>query len=125
VHALHLSEWVIVDGPVYRADKEALLASCLGFAYPSRWEGFGIAPAEAVARGVPLLATPYPFARYLADRNGALVVSADAAGLAAGLDRLGHPEVATIAAAGSRIVREDFRWDDVARSWLSQVSALL
>jgi glycosyltransferase involved in cell wall biosynthesis len=125
VGALHLADRVIVDEPVYGARKEELLATCLGFAYPSRWEGFGIAPAEAVARGVPLLATPYPFARYLGDRGGAVVVPADAAGLASGIDALLDADVAEIAAAGNRVIREDFRWEAVGRSWLNQVTALL
>jgi glycosyltransferase involved in cell wall biosynthesis len=125
VRAAGLADHVGVGEPVYGSRKEALLATCLGFAYPSRWEGFGIAPAEAVARGVPLLATPYPFAKHLAARGGAIVVPADAAGLAAGLDRLGDPEIAEMAARGSRIVREEFRWADVGRAWLDQVARLL
>jgi glycosyltransferase involved in cell wall biosynthesis len=125
VSALGLSKWVAVGGPVYGAQKEELLSRCLGFAYPSRWEGFGIAPAEAVARGVPLLATPYPLAMHLAERGGAVVVPAHAAGLASGLEQLLAADAGAIAAVGNRIIRDEFRWDDVARSWLDQVTALL
>jgi glycosyltransferase involved in cell wall biosynthesis len=123
--AAGLGDTVLVGEPVYGPRKESLLATCLGFAYPSRWEGFGIAPAEAVARGVPLLATPYPFARHLGSRGGAMVVPPDPPGLAAGLARLGDPEMAEMATRGCRIVREEFRWSDVGQTWLDQVRALL
>lgn len=125
VRAAGLTDRVAIGEPVYGPRKEALLSTCLGFAYPSRWEGFGIAPAEAVARGVPLLATPYPFAKHLAARGGALVVPADPAGLAAGLAALGDPGMAEMAARGNRVVREEFRWADVGQAWLDQVAGLL
>jgi glycosyltransferase involved in cell wall biosynthesis len=125
VRAAGLDDRVVVGEPVYGPRKEALLETCLAFAYPSRWEGFGIAPAEAVARGVPLLATPYPFAKHLGARGGAMVVPADPAGLAAGLARLGDPEIAEMAARGCRIVRDEFRWADVGRAWLDQVTRIL
>jgi glycosyltransferase involved in cell wall biosynthesis len=122
---LEIEDWVTFGGPVYGAHKEALLAACTAFVYPSRWEGFGIAPSEAVTRGVPLLATPYPFARALAERGGAIVVPATVAGLAEGLDRLAANDVRGIAAAGRRAAAAAFRWEDVARRWLATVESLL
>jgi glycosyltransferase involved in cell wall biosynthesis len=102
-----------------------LLARCAAFAYPSRWEGFGIAPGEAVARGVPLLAAPYPFARSLADAGGAFVVPATPDGLAAGIGDVVAPAAGEVGALGRRIVAEHYRWDDVARRWLRRVESLL
>lgn len=125
VGELGIDDWVSVGNPVYGREKEALLAACSAFAYPSRWEGFGIAPAEAVARGVPLLATPYPFARSLAERDGAIVVPADAGALADGLERVLGPDASVMAAAGRDTVLEHYRWPDVARTWLTRAQALL
>jgi glycosyltransferase involved in cell wall biosynthesis len=125
IETLGLARWATIGDAMYGDAKEDLLSRCAAFVYPSRWEGFGIAPGEAVARGVPLLATPYPFARSLAGQGGAIVVPAAPAALAAGLREVVHPDAAAIGAQGRRIVAEQYRWDDVARSWLRQVEPLL
>lgn len=44
-------------GPVTENNKRALLARALVFAYPSFWEGFGFPPLEAMAAGVPVVAS--------------------------------------------------------------------
>jgi glycosyltransferase involved in cell wall biosynthesis len=116
---------VSLGGPVYGDAKEHALATAAAFVYPSRWEGFGFAPAEAVARGIPLLATPYPLASYLGTRGGAIVVESTAGGLAAGLRRARTEEARRIAGAGRRIVAADFRWPRSAASWWEQVEAIL
>jgi glycosyltransferase involved in cell wall biosynthesis len=46
-----------------RSDVPQLLADADLFLFPSRWEGFGIALAEAAAAGVPLLASNLPALR--------------------------------------------------------------
>jgi glycosyltransferase involved in cell wall biosynthesis len=59
--------------PVQGPAKDRLTAQAAGFVYPSRWEGFGNAPAEAAALGVPVLTTPYPPGCFLAERDAAIV----------------------------------------------------
>jgi glycosyltransferase involved in cell wall biosynthesis len=124
VRRLDVADHVGIWGPVYGDDKERAVASCAAFVYPSRWEAFGFAPAEAVVRGVPLLATPYPLARYLAARHGAIVVDATPAGLAQGLERITATGSAALGQAGRAVALEDFRWSDVATRWLRQVEVL-
>lgn len=44
-------------GPILEADKPALLATASVFAFPSRYEGFGLPPLEAMAAATPVVAS--------------------------------------------------------------------
>lgn len=125
VAELGLEPWVTIGEPVYGDVKYGLLSRAAGFVYPSRWEAFGNAAAEAAATGVPLLVTPYPLGRYLADRDAAILAQPDPASLAEGLEALTAPSAAAVGERAAALVREEFTWNRVARSWLDQVRALL
>lgn len=122
---LGLDPWVTVGEPVYGAVKHDLLARAAGFVYPSRWEAFGNAAAEAASIGVPVLATPYPLGRQLAARGAAFLAEPTPAALAEGLRALYGPEASGVGARAAEVVREEYAWERVARSWLAQVEALL
>jgi glycosyltransferase involved in cell wall biosynthesis len=125
VEGLDLTGTVRVGPAVYGDDKWRLVTGATGLVYPSRWEGFGNALAEAAALGVPSLATPYPLARSLAERGGCIVVDPTPEGLADGLVRLGRPDAAEVGAKASRYVTEELTWDAVARRWLDGLDRLL
>lgn len=54
--ALGVDEWVVFTGPVSEARKHALYAGARMLLAPSRYEGFGLEPLEAMAHGVPVIA---------------------------------------------------------------------
>lgn len=61
IHKVILEEQIAADvallGPVSEAEKAALMSGCQAFVYPSRYEGFGLPPLEAMQCGAPTLAS--------------------------------------------------------------------
>lgn len=56
INELGLDNYVRWIGPVDEADKPALYRLASVFAFPSRYEGFGLGPLEAMASGTPVVA---------------------------------------------------------------------
>ena len=125
IESLRLQKWVTVGESVYGEAKRELLTRAAGFVYPSRWDACPNAVLESVALGVPTLGGPYPLATYLAAHGGAFSAEPTPASIGDGIRRLVSEEAAGVGAKGARIAAERFKWDLVARSWLSQVEALL
>jgi glycosyltransferase involved in cell wall biosynthesis len=124
VDRLEVADCVHVGPPVYGDEKWGAMTSARAFVYPSRWEGFGNAPAEAAALGVPVLTTPYPLGRYLESHGAGMVVRADVPSIAAGLEALTEAP-ADLGKRAARLLADEFTWDAVARAWLRQIEPLL
>ena len=125
VSRLGLERWVTVGDAVYGEAKRNLLSQARGFVYPSRWDSCPNSVLEAVSIGVPTLVTSYPLGRFLASRGAALLAEPNPAGLAPGLRSLCAAEASEVGRRGSEVAAEELTWDQVARSWLTQVDALL
>ncbi len=105
-------ERVIRVGYVDPATRDLLLAGAAVFAYPSRYEGFGFPPLEAMAAGVPVVTTTAGALPEVVGDGAELVEVGDSQGLAAAIDRLLSDEVARTAlvARGTHRVRT-FSWE--------------
>jgi glycosyltransferase involved in cell wall biosynthesis len=92
-----------------RAD---LLAGASVLAYPSRYEGFGLPPLEAMAAGVPVVATAVGAVPEVVGDAAALVPQGDAAALAEALrEVLADPERAEDLRRRGRERVTQFDWD--------------
>jgi glycosyltransferase involved in cell wall biosynthesis len=53
--ALSIRDRVVFTGWVDERDKAVLYSKCLGFVFPSEYEGFGLPPLEALSCGAPVI----------------------------------------------------------------------
>jgi len=110
---------VLLLGTVSEADLGGWYRAADAFAFPSVKEGFGLVVLEALAAGLPVVASDIPvFAEYLEDGESALLVPpGDAAALAGALQKLaGDPELRRRLAAGGQPLVERFTWAASART---------
>ncbi|HEX6575131.1 MAG TPA: glycosyltransferase, partial [Gemmatimonadaceae bacterium] len=112
-------------GAVSDSDRDALLSGALIQLMPSRFEGFGLAAAEAMAAGVPLIASSAGSLPEVVDapRGGVLVPPGDADALAAAADDLLSDETKREALSNSaRESARRFRWSAVADAHLKFIN---
>ncbi len=96
----------------WRPDSDRILSALDLLVAPSLWEGFGLVVLEAMAHGIPVLASAVgAIPEIVVDgETGLLVPPADSAALRAGLERLlKDPELRTrLGAAGAERARSQF-----------------
>ena len=110
----HAAARIVVTGRIDDAQRADLLAGATLLAYPSRYEGFGLPPLEAMSVGTPVLATAVgALPEVLGD--AALLVGPDADDIARGLVRAGaRRRVARPARRAGQAARHRFSWDRCA-----------
>ena len=114
---------VVELGVVADDDVPALLQLADVMALPSLHEGFGLAALEALAVGLPLVASARPpFTEYLDSRCAVLVDPRSEAAVAAGLDQALRPSPARRRAG--RRVAEAHSWSGVAARHVAAYQSL-
>ncbi|MFZ5586038.1 MAG: glycosyltransferase family 4 protein [Thermodesulfobacteriota bacterium] len=120
IDKLGLTERVVRLGFVADADLPALFGSCLGFVFPSLYEGFGLPPLEAMACGAPVVAAKAGAVPEVVGEAGILVEPGDAPGLAQALAALaGTPELAQELRHQGREQAARFSWRRTAEATLA------
>lgn len=112
---------------VSREETLALFSRALAFLMPSRLEGLPMAAAEAMAAGIPVIATRVGGVAELVEdgSSGLLIPPADAQALArATAALLRDPQQRARLSAAARSSAERFRWDRVARDHLEFLNGI-
>jgi glycosyltransferase-like protein len=115
--ALGVSEHVRHVGTVTPAELERHYRAADVFAFPSTKEGFGLVALEALAAGLPVVASEIDvFLTFLAhDENALLCPPGDGAALGDSLTRLARfPALRSRLVAGGRAVVDAYSWDAAA-----------
>ncbi|MEO5579171.1 MAG: glycosyltransferase [Gemmatimonadaceae bacterium] len=127
VSAAGLGEVVSFVGPVHGEVKRAALLNADVFVLPTYSESFGMAIAEALAHGLPVLTTTgAPWAQ-LPIRGCGWQVDPTVEGVEDGLRRATSMTACDLAAMGERgreFVRVEFGWDQAARRMAALYSEL-
>ncbi len=117
IRELDIGDRVTFTGRIGQADFIRHYAKAALAVVPSIYEGFGLPAGEAMACGVPVIATTGGALPEVVGDAGVLVPPGNPAALAAAIrDLLDNPErAAHLGAAGYRRVRRRFTWDRAAR----------
>ena len=110
-----VADRVLLCGYLPEADKAALFTGADVFAYPSRYEGFGLPVLEAMACGTPVVTTTGGSLPEVAGDAATLVEPGDAAALAAAIAKLAtDPAAQKDAADRGRRRAAAFTWERCA-----------
>ena len=119
VDASGVARRIVRLGYLAEADRQSLLSGAVALAYPSLYEGFGFPPLEAMAAGVPVVATSAGAVPEVVGDAAELVAPGDHEALAAALAR-----VIDDAALRARLVEagraraSSFTWESAAASMI-------
>jgi glycosyltransferase involved in cell wall biosynthesis len=118
---------VTFPGPLYGEAKAKALAEADLFVLPSRTENFGIAVAEALGAGLPVITTKgTPWSEiagscgWWVDVNAAAIAKALAAGM-----RLSDEERAAMGTRGRELVAAKYQWETVGRAMVGVYQSLV
>jgi glycosyltransferase involved in cell wall biosynthesis len=126
VEALGLHDRVRFTGYVANEDLPALYGGARVFAYPSKYEGFGLPVLEAMSCGTPVVTTNVSSMPEVAGDAAILVEPDDVTGLAAALLRVSGDHVLRDELACRGLARaRAFSWERCARETIAVYEAAL
>lgn len=115
-----LAPHVRLTGAVPDEELHALYAGAACFVMPSLHEGFGLPLAEAMAAGIPAVASDIPALREVGGETVRYADPRDPEGLAAAVrEALDDREGSQLRAAAARGRARRFRWEETARATLA------
>lgn len=110
---------VVMPGYLDNDDLRRVVAGAIALVVPSRYEGFGLPPLEALACGTAVVASDLPVLREVLDDHADYVPAGDVDALAAMLAKV----VATNGGPAARIARQEhaaqFSWQRCAQETLA------
>ena len=120
VRHLGLEHRVRFTDYVADADLPALYSRATAFAFPSRYEGFGLPPLEAMACGTPVVSSDAASLPEAVGDAGLLVPPDDPIALAVALRRLlEHADLRARLSAAGLVQAQRFTWEETARKTLA------
>jgi glycosyltransferase involved in cell wall biosynthesis len=126
IRDLGLEQHVWCPGHVTDGTLETLYRRALLFVYPSLHEGFGFPPLEAMARGLPVLASNVSAMPEVLGDGARLVDPYDPAGMSAAIDALLENEVERQALASRGLARaSQYTWSRTAALTLDAYDEVL
>ncbi|MGA2804499.1 MAG: glycosyltransferase family 1 protein [Acidimicrobiales bacterium] len=119
VEASGVAGRVVRVGYLAEAERQSLLEGALALAYPSVYEGFGFPPLEAMAAGVPVVATSAGAVPEVVGDAAELVAPGDHEAMAAALARVIDDDAlrARLVHCG-RVRASSFSWESAAASMI-------
>jgi glycosyltransferase involved in cell wall biosynthesis len=107
---------VVMTGGLTPEELDAVYRAADAFVYPSLYEGFGLPVVEAMARGVPAIASNTSSVPEVTGDAALGVDPRSVREIATALERVcTEPELAERLAASGRVRSERFSWDETAR----------
>ena len=124
VAASGVAERVERVGYLGEVERQSLLDGAAVLAYPSLYEGFGFPPLEAMAAGVPVVATAAGAVPEVVGDAAELVAPSDAGAMAAALARvIEEPALRAKLVAAGRARALRFTWDAAAHAMVELYGA--
>ncbi len=119
-----LADTLDVSGQVhfsgFQEDVAGILKSCQAFALPSRWEGMPNALLEALAAGLPCIATDVEGVReLLPDESGIVVAPGDGLALRLAVEQVRHQILGTAPMEAQDAVLKSHTWTSIATEYES------
>jgi len=115
VRRLGLGEWVSLRGWLSRTDLDDLYTTATALVFPSRFEGFGLPPLEAMARGCPVIVSDLPVLHEVTGDAARYINPLDPADIAAAIREVCASSVLRDQMSRAGLVRAaTFSWDATA-----------